>query len=78
MATAKATKTSKNTVASVNKKCEELENIVSRLEARIVELENNLNSDSSTPSSDDGWKSKLMEVIKIMPDGEYACRKIGL
>ena len=78
MATAKTTKTSKNTVASVNKKCEELENIVSRLEARIVELENNLNSDSSTPSSDDGWKGKLMEVIKIMLDGEYACRKIGL
>ena len=44
MATAK----SKNTVASVNARCEELENIVARLEARIVELEGNLNNGSCT------------------------------
>ena len=56
MATAK---TSKNTVASVNTRCDELENIVSRLESRIAELETNLNAAPSASSSNDGWKIKL-------------------
>ena len=43
MAIAKTQKTSKNTAPTLNARCDELENIISRLEARIVELEGNLN-----------------------------------
>ncbi len=64
MATAK----SKNTVASVNARCDELENIVSRLEARIAELEGNLNQDSDpAPSGDDGWRERVVNVLNEMP-----------
>ena len=64
MATAK----SKNTVASVNARCDELENIVTRLEARIAELEGNLNQDSdSPPSGDDGWRERVVNVLNEIP-----------
>jgi len=63
MATAKP----KNTVASVNTRCDELENIVSRLEARIVELEENLDKDSTPASSNDNWREKVVSVLNEMP-----------
>tara|TARA_Y100000034_G_C6788807_1_gene352995 strand:- start:365 stop:592 length:228 start_codon:yes stop_codon:yes gene_type:complete len=75
MATAK---TSKNTVASVNAKCDELENIVSALESRIAELETNLNASTNTSNPDDDWKNKVAKALRIMPKGEWACDKHGL
>ena len=67
MSIAKTQKTSKNTVASVNARCDELETIVSRLEARIVELEGNLNK-SSTPSGEsDDWRERVIDVLRETP-----------
>ena len=76
MSIAKTQKTSKNTVSSVNARCDELENIVTRLEARINELENNLGKANS--DTDSSWKNKIEEIIKVLPDGEWACRQKGL
>jgi hypothetical protein len=67
MAIAKTQKTSKNTAPTLNARCDELENIISRLEARIVELEGNLNQNSSASDEDDGWRERVIDVLRETP-----------
>ena len=74
MATAKTTKT----VANVNAKCDELENIVSRLEARIAELESNLNQDYDISLLNDERKQKVVNVLITDPLFSKAAIKNGL
>lgn len=67
MAIAKTEKIIKNTIATVNTRCDELETIVSRLEARIVELEGNLNQNSSASGEGDDWRERVIDVLRETP-----------